>query len=94
MRSRFSRRAEIDIAEIGGFIARENVARAVTFVQELHARCQQLVAFPEAAPSRPEPGDGVRIAVFGHYVILSVVRSKVGEIRRVVHGARDLAGEF
>jgi toxin ParE1/3/4 len=91
MRFRFSRRAEIDIQEIGDFIARENPARAVTFVQELRTRFLQLAAFPEAAPARTAYGEGVRAAIFGRYLILYVVHEDLVEIRRVVHGARDLS---
>jgi hypothetical protein len=29
-----------------------------------------LVAFPEARPLRPDLGDGVRLRVFGNYVVL------------------------
>ena len=42
MRFRFSRQAEIDIEEIGDFIARDNPARAVSYIQELRAKCEQL----------------------------------------------------
>jgi len=40
MRFRFSRRAEADIEEVGDYIARDNPARAVTFIAELRARCR------------------------------------------------------
>ena len=46
--------------------------------------------FPEAARLRPEFGDGVRVSVFRRYLILYVVRDDLLEIRRVVHGARDV----
>jgi toxin ParE1/3/4 len=94
MRFRFSRQAEIDITEIGDYIARDNPARALSFVRELRAHCRQLTDFPEAAPLRPGLGEGVRMSVFGPYLIFYVVRSDVLEIRRVVHGARDRPGEL
>ena len=90
MRFRFSRRAEADIEEIGDYIARDKPARAVTFIAELRAHCRSLTEFPEAAPLRPSLGDNVRMAVHGRYLILYAVRSDVLEIRRVLHGARDL----
>jgi toxin ParE1/3/4 len=90
MRFRFSRRAEADIEEIGDYIARDNPARAVTFISELRSHCRGLADFPEAAPLRPSVGEGVRMAVHGRYLILYVVRGELLEIRRVVHGARDL----
>jgi toxin ParE1/3/4 len=91
MRFRFSRKAEADIEDIGDFIARENSARAITFVQELRARCRTLTSNPEAAPKRNELGVGVRMTVFGRYLILYVVHEGLLEIRRVVHGARSLS---
>jgi toxin ParE1/3/4 len=60
-------------------------------VQELREHCRGLVAFPEARRLRPELGQGVRLSVFGSYVVLYVAHQDVLEIRRVVHGARDLA---
>ena len=39
---RFSRRAEADLKEIATYIARDNPARAVTFVQELREHCRGL----------------------------------------------------
>ena len=72
------------------YIARDSPARAASFVQELRARCRQLSEFPDAAPIRPEFGAGVRASVFGKYLIFYVVRDNLLEIRRVLHGARDL----
>jgi toxin ParE1/3/4 len=93
MRIRFSRRAEADIEEIGDYIARDNPRRAVTFIAELRVHCRSLTDFPDAAPLRPALGDGVRMALHGRYLILYVVRGDLLEIRRVVHGARDLPGD-
>ena len=90
MELRFSRRAERDLEDIADFIARENPARAVSYIQEVREHCRRLLMFPEAAPLRPELGEGVRLSVFGRYVILYLVHDEVLEIRRVVHGARDL----
>ena len=69
------------------YIARDNPARTVTFVQQLREHRRGLVAFPEARRLRPELGEGVRLSVFGNYV----VHEDILEIRRVAHGARDLA---
>ena len=91
MRFRFSKRAEVDLEEIAAYIARDNPARAVTYVRELREHCHGLVAFPEARRLRPELGEGVRLSVYGNYVVLYVVHPELLEIRRVVHGARNLA---
>lgn len=89
-RFRFSRRAEFDIEEIGDFIARDNPARAVSYIRALRTRCRELTSFAAAALVRPAYGEGVRMAVFGRYLILYVVHHDLLEIRRVVHGTRDL----
>ena len=91
MRFRFSRRAEADLQDIMAYIARDDPVRAVSFVRELREHCRRLVAFPDAARLRPELGEGVRLVVSGKYVILYVVHLDLLEIRRVVHGARNLA---
>jgi toxin ParE1/3/4 len=91
MQFRFSRRAEADLEEIAAYIARDNPVRAVSFVGELRGHCRHLLTFPEAAPLRPELGAGVRLSVFGNYVMLYVVHPELLEIRRVVYGARNLA---
>lgn len=49
------------------------------------------MAFLGSAPLRPELGEGVRLSVLGNYVILYVVIPTFSKIRRVVHGARNLA---
>jgi toxin ParE1/3/4 len=91
MRLRFSRLAETDIEDIGDFIARDNPQRAVTFIQNLRMRCRHLAVLPGSAPSRDDLGEGVRMSVFGRYLILYVLSGeKTLEIRRIVHGARNL----
>ena len=91
MRLRFSRRAEADLEEIAAYIARDNPARAVTYVQELREHCRNLLTFPRAARLRPELGKGVRVSIFGNYLILYLMHPDLVEIRRVVHVARNLA---
>ena len=91
MRLRFSRRAQRDLEDIADYIAQSNPVRAVSYVRELREHCRRLLAFPESAPRRPELGAGVRMSIFGNYMILYVVERDFLEVRRVVHGARSLA---
>lgn len=86
---RFSRRAEADLRNVAAFIAEDHPTQAVLFVKELRGHCLRLTAFPEAAPLRPELGRGVRLSVFGKYLILYVVHGEFIEVRRIVHGARQ-----
>lgn len=68
---RLTARARADIDGIAVWIATGGSrARAISFTQELEARCAQLVDFPEAARLRPEYGAGVRVVPFGCFLIL------------------------
>jgi toxin ParE1/3/4 len=44
----FSRQAELDLEEIGDFIAADNPDRAVTFVREIRAHCVRIAKSPLA----------------------------------------------
>lgn len=54
MRLEFSPAADADLVEIASFIARDNVARAVTFIDELEATCAMLVDFPHSGGARSD----------------------------------------
>jgi toxin ParE1/3/4 len=73
MQCEFSPLAEIDLEEIGDYIARDNPSRAVSFIRELRERCAKITAMPLAAPLRPELGEGVRLVTFGRYLIFYTV---------------------
>ena len=90
MRFRFSRRAEADIEQIGDYTASDAPRRAVSYVRELRAQCRRLAEFPEAHALREEFGRGVRVAVHGRYLIFYVVHKDLLEVRRVIHGARNI----
>lgn len=71
---RLTARARADIDSIAMWIAAGgNRARAVTFTEELEARCAQLADFSEAAQLRPEYGPGIRAVPFGRFLILYLV---------------------
>jgi multiple sugar transport system ATP-binding protein len=65
----FSRLAKADIEAIGDHIANDNPKRALSFVRERRDCCRAVVDYPRAAPLRPELGRGVRMVVFGDYVV-------------------------
>ena len=46
--------AEQDLEAIGDYIARDNPARAVTFVRELRDHCQRIASHPLGYRERPE----------------------------------------
>ena len=85
-----SPRAEADLEAIGDYIARDNPKRAVSFVTELHLRCQRIADAPASFPLREELGAGVRMAVHGRYLIFFREEPEAVRIERVLHGARLL----
>jgi len=59
----FTADAYADLRAIALHIAEDNPVRALSYVAEIEERCKRISEFPNAGPSRPEWGDGVRIAV-------------------------------
>lgn len=85
-----SAHAETDLEEIADFIARDDPARALAFVQELRAHCQTLMDVPEAYPIRPELGPDIRVAVHKNYLIVYRLVDEGVLVVRILHGARQL----
>lgn len=90
MRLEFSPAADADLVEIASFIARDNVPRAVTFVDELEAACAKLVDFPLSGVARSDIRVGLRSKPHGSYVIFYSVLETVIRIERILHAARDI----
>jgi plasmid stabilization system protein ParE len=90
---RLSSEAQRDLEEIGDRIAADNPARAVTFVQELHAACLGLADFPERFALVPRyERHGVRHRVHGNYLIFYRIVDGQVVVIHILHGARDYAG--
>ena len=86
----FSPLAELDLEEIGDYIARDNPPRAVSFVREIREQCARITASPLGAPLRPELGEGIRMEPFGHYLIFYRVGAEEIRVERIIHGARNI----
>lgn len=82
--------AEQDLEAIGDYIARDNPARAVTFVRELREQCKRITGNPLGYRERSELTPGLRSCAHGNYVIFFDALPGVVEVVRVLHGARDL----
>lgn len=93
-RLEFSPEATADLADIGGYIARDNPERARTFVDELEARCAGLIEYPDTGRARADLAPGLRSKPHGDYLIFYTPSEEVVRIERVLHGARDVEGEF
>jgi toxin ParE1/3/4 len=61
----FSPAAEADLLDIAIFIAEDNQARALTFVDELEEKCDVVGRTPGVGTARPELGDGICICRTG-----------------------------
>ena len=92
MNLRFSRKAAEDLEDIGDFIAQDDPLRAASFVAELQDNCQKLLNNPDAYPTRPELGHGLRVSVHGKYLIFFKSVGNDLLIVRILHGARNLTG--
>jgi len=86
--------AEADLEEIGDYIAQDNPHRAVTFIDEIRARFEEISRMPFAYVARPEIDRDVRACVHGNYVIFFYVIDETIEIARVLHGARNIGRFF
>ena len=65
-----TKEAESDLIFIGDYIAQDNPRRAVSFIEELQARCTALLDQPRAYPLVPRHEEaGIRRAVHGRYLI-------------------------
>ncbi|MGK2912048.1 MAG: type II toxin-antitoxin system RelE/ParE family toxin [Sphingobium sp.] len=87
-----SAEAEHDLEAIGDFIARDNPARALSFVRELRARCLGLGDMPERFPLVPRyEAAGVRRCAHGNYLIFYRAEADKVVIIHVLNGAQDYA---
>lgn len=86
----FTPLADTDLEEIGDYIAQDNPACALTFIQEIRAQCQKIGKSPLAYRACPEFGGEIRSCPFGSYVILYGPQAPDVLIVRMLHGAMDL----
>ena len=92
MRCIFSERAAHDLEDIGDYIALGNPQRAVSYVQELRARCQKITGMPGAPLIVDRIGDlPVRKVLFGRYRIYYAWLHEQDAIviLHIRHGARS-----
>jgi plasmid stabilization system protein ParE len=90
MRLRLSPLVPGDLEEIADYIAKDSPRQAVRLLRELRSRMYEIAQQPELYQLRPEIGEGARLALMGHYVILFRIRTNAVRIERVVHGSRNL----
>ncbi len=90
MRLMFSRQARADLIRIGDAIAQNNPVRAITFVDELQAKCLILVEHPLIYSLVPRhESKGIRRIVHGNYLIFYRVDADSVTILHVLYGGMD-----
>lgn len=83
--------AEADLEDIGDYIARDNPARALSFVRELARACLDLAAFPEAWPVVPRYQHlGLRRRVHGRYLIFYRIAEDRITVLHILNGAMNV----
>lgn len=83
--------AEADLESIGDHIARDNPARALSFVRELARSCVDLADMPEAWPVVPRyERYGIRRRVHGRYLIFYRIGADKVTVLHILNGAMDV----
>lgn len=80
-----------DLERIGDYIARDNPARAASFVQELIEKARLLGETPQGFPVVPRYAHlGVHRCAHNNYLIFYRVEEDRVSIIHILHGARDV----
>lgn len=90
MKCFFTALAEADAQGIAEWIARDNPARAASFVAELRLVVDTIADLPRAFPLVPRyEMKGIRRLVHGNYLVFYRISAEQVHILRITHGARD-----
>jgi len=82
--------AEHDLEAIGDYIALDNPIRAISFLQELRAKCLTLAEMPERFPLVPRyEAQRVRRRGHGNYLIFCRIDAEKAVVIHILHGAQD-----
>lgn len=92
MNIRFTAEAKADLQHIGDYIAKDNPARALSFVEELERKCRTIAASPKACPLVPRYEQyAIRRGVHENYLIFYRIEGEQLIILHILHGAMDYA---
>ncbi len=95
MKVEISAAAKTDLRTIGDWIAQENPARAISFIDELFLECLSLSNFPQKYPEYKTTELGsLRRKSYGNYLIFYTVLSDQVVVTRILHGAQDYSDLF
>ena len=92
----FTPTAREDLQQIHDYIARDNPASALRFVERLEEQCTRLADYPLIGVVRPEFGHSHRAFVIPatRYLIVYRPTDDGVEVIHVRHGSQDLIGLF
>jgi toxin ParE1/3/4 len=84
-------RAERDLENLHGYIARDNPGAAARYVKALRKACQRLVDFPQSGKIFD---DRYRVIIYRNHLVFHRYDAslKIVTVVRVVDGRRDLTG--
>lgn len=92
MKVRFTTEAKADLRLIGDYIAKDNLPRALSFIDELEQKCLTIAMTPKVSPLLPRyERYGIRRRVHGSYLIFYRVEPEQVVILHILHGAMDYA---
>lgn len=83
--------AEKDLLEIVDYIKKDKPSAAVNLINTIDREISKLAEFPFLSPQPDEERlkmMGYRMHVIGNFIVFYVVKEKVVQIRRVLHGCR------
>ena len=87
---RISEEAERDLEDIADYIAKDNPARAMTFVQELRAAALSLGDFPNRYPLLAKyEHQGVRKCPYEKYLIFYTIEADQIAIAHILNSTQD-----
>ena len=93
-RYRLSHCADLDLDEIGDYIAEHNPTAAVRQVEKLHRKFATLARHPLLGQACDDLRRGLRMFSAGSYVIFYTPCDDGIRVVRVIHGARDFNSLF
>jgi toxin ParE1/3/4 len=87
-------RAELDLLDIGLQIAQDSPRAADRMLAKIERRFELLLRNPKLGRIRAELAPSLRSFPIAPYVVFYRIHKSGIEIIRVLHGARDVLGEF
>ena len=86
--------AKLDQKDIWLAIAEDSIRAADAVLDSIENAANLLSEYPELGPERQELGAGVRYYPIGSYLVFYTVSDRFIEVRRIMHGAREITAEI